>query len=461
MIKPISTRRSFIKKSIAVGGIAILPSYVALGDQANSGERAPSERVNLALVGSGGKGDRNRLAMLKTGLCNIVALCDVDLKGPHTQAAQKAHPNAPTFTDFRKMMDEMGDQIDAVMVSTPDHSHFAAGMLAMSMGKHVWVEKPLAHTFGQVERMIDLAARSGVVTQMGNQGHSANNYYQFKAWTEAGLLNDVTKITAYMNSPRRWHGWGTVTEFPSEHLPPGMDWDTWINPSPEHPFSKRLHPGNWRSWFDYGSGAFGDWGPHILDTCHRFLKLGMPEKITAVKRDGANEFVFPQASTINFAFPARDNMPSCDVTWYDGVKNIPEIEPEFGDVVKDKSAAKKPGKIIYTKDFVFQGDSHGSVLEVIPKERHAEVIDTFPKYSTNNADHWTNFLRSCKGEKEPQSPFSVSGPLTQVFNLGVIAQRLGGEIEFDRDTKKIKGNAEALALLDPAPRKGWEEFYKM
>ncbi|TWT80778.1 Inositol 2-dehydrogenase [Planctomycetes bacterium CA13] len=459
---PHSTRRSFIKKSSAVGAFTILPSCVALGDQANTKTRAPSERVNLALVGSGGKGNRNRLAMLDTGLCNIVALCDVDLKGKHTQDAQKAHPTAPTFTDFRKMMDQMGSQIDAVMVSTPDHAHFAAGMLAMSMGKHVWVEKPLAHTFGQVERMIDLAARSGVVTQMGNQGHSGGNYFQFKAWTEAGVIKDVTKITAYMNKYRRWHGWGeSVAEYPIEQLPDGMDWDTWINPSPAHPYSKRLHPGNWRSWFDYGSGAFGDWGPHILDTCHRFLKLGLPEKIIAVKRDGANEFVFPQASTISFAFPARENMPACDVTWYDGVDNIPELEPEFGDIIRDKAAAKKPGKIIYAKDIVLQGDSHGDVLQVLPNEKHAEVIESFPEYSKSNSNHWENFLLSCKGEEETRSPFRVSGPLTQVFNLGVIAQRLGGEIAFDRTTNKITNNDFACTLLDPEPRKGWEEFYTL
>lgn len=455
-----TTRRSFIKKSAAVGAITILPSHVALGDAANSKTRAPSERVNLALVGSGGKGERNRLAMLKTGLCNIVALCDVDLKGKHTQAAQEAHPDAPTFTDFRNMMDEVGDQIDAVMVSTPDHSHFAAAMLAMSMGKHVWVEKPLAHTFGQVARMIDLADRSGVVTQMGNQGHSGENFYQFKAWAEAGVIKDVTRITAHMNKYRRWHGWGeSVTDFPSEALPTDMDWDTWINPSPAHPFSKRLHPGNWRCWFDYGSGAFGDWGPHILDTCHRFLKLGLPESITAVKREGANPLVFPQSSTIKFAFPAREDMPACDVTWYDGIENLPEVEPEYE--VDMDLLAKTPGKIIYARDYTFQGGSHHVPLKVLPASKNADVIESLPAYPKAESDHWANFLLACKGEEETRSPFSVSGPLTQVFNLGCIAQRLGGEIKFDRSTNEIVGNPTAAALLDPAPREGWEEFYKM
>jgi predicted dehydrogenase len=454
-------RRNFIHVSSAIGAATVLPAHVALGERANSKIIAPSERVNLALVGSGGKGDRNRMAFLNTKLCNVVALCDVDLQGKHVQPARKAHPEAPIFIDFRKMMDVVGDQIDAVVVSTPDHSHFAAAMLAMSMGKHVWVEKPLAHTFGQVQRMIDLANRSGVVTQMGNQGHSEANFHQFKAWSQAGVFSNVKKITAYMNKYRRWHGWGgSVTEYPSEPMPSGLDWDTWVNPSPMHPYSKRLHPGNWRSWFDYGSGAFGDWGPHILDTCHRFLELGLPEKITAVKREGANEFVFPQASTIQFAFPARGSMPPCDVTWYDGKDNFAEIEPDYKATVNLAAKENRPGKIIYAGDHVFQGDSHGDELEVISADA-GEVMASLPKYSTKSSNHWENFLLSCKGEEETQSPFQVSGPLTQVFNLGVIAQRLGGAIEFDRETNQVVGNDQALALLDPPPRKGWEEFYTM
>lgn len=465
------SRRHFLRSSAAFGAFTILPSHIALGNQSKSETLAPSERVNLALIGAGGKGGRNRQAMLNTGLCNIVAICDVDLKSERLQASIEAHPNAPRFTDFRQMFDQVSDQIDAVMISTPDHAHFAAAMLAMSLGKHVWVEKPLAHTFGQCTRLMDLAQRSGVVTQMGNQGHSGANYFQFKAWTEAGIIKDVTKITAHMNKYRRWHGWGTETSaYPSEPLPEGMDWDTWLNPSPVNPYSKKLHPGNWRCWFDYGSGAFGDWGPHILDTCHRFLKLGMPEKITAVKREGPNDFVFPQESTIQFDFPEREGMPACEVTWYDGQNNKPTIDPKYGDLVTDKSTGKTsrepielkaPGKIIYSKDLVFQGDSHSSVLQVIPKEKYMDIRRTLPRFSQKNSDHWANFLLACKGEEESRSPFSVSAPLTQVFNLGVLAQRLGGEIVFDRKTEKVTNNKRANDLLDPTPRKGWEEFYAL
>jgi predicted dehydrogenase len=398
-------------------------------------------------------------------------LCDVDLAGKHTQSQQKAHPNAKRFTDFRKMFDEMADQIDAVLIATADHSHFAIAMLAMSLGKHVYVEKPLAHTFGQCQRLIDLADRSGVATQMGNQGHSGGNYFQFKAWSEAGVIKDVTRITAHMNSRRRWHGWGTsVDAYPTDPMPKAMDWDTWVGPAPVHPFSRKLHPAEWRSWFDYGSGAFGDWGPHILDTCHRFLDLGLPEKITAVHRDGANPLVYPQASTIRFDFPAREGKPPCEVTWYDGTGNKPEIESKYRVKVTDKKTGKSswksasvggPGKIIYGNDMTFKGGSHGSTLSVLGTEAGGFSDRSLPEYSSRNSNHYANFLLACQGEEESRSPFSVSGPLTQVFNLGVIAQRLGGEITFDRDREQITNNEEAQALMDPSPRAGWEEFYPL
>lgn len=455
---------------------------MALGNQSSTGT-APSERVRLAVIGIGHQGNGDRKALLSSKLCDVVALCDVDMEGAHTHEARYTHglTNTPPkmkegqsvpqqkaikargFTDFRKMFDEMADDIDAVLIATPDHSHFAATMLAMSLGKHVYVEKPLAHTFGQCVRLMDLAERSGVATQMGNQGHSGANYFQFKAWREAGIIKDVTRVTAHMNNWRRWHGWGQdVTEYPRENMPAHINWDQWQDVvSAGRPYSKKLHPAEWRSWFEYGSGAFGDWGPHILDTCHEFLELGLPETITAVKRDGANPLVFPQASTIRFDFPDRGpGLPACEVTWYDGRENRPMVEAEYTESGQPE-AVKGPGKIIYSKDLVFQGGSHHSPLTIIPKQKYMDMRRDLPKFPQKNSSHYTNFILACKGEETTRSPFSVSGELTQMFNLGVLAQRLGGELKFDRKTKRITNNDTAQALLDPAPRKGWEEFYKL
>jgi len=466
------SRRQFFKRSAAVSASAILPAAL-LNSKASAESLPPSERVNLALVGIGNQGNGIRGRFVNSGLCNVVAMCDVDLEGDHVVEALEAHPRAATFTDFRKMFDQMADDIDAVIVATPDHSHFSVTMLAMSLGKHVYVEKPLAHTYGQCVRLMDLAERSGVVTQVGNQGFSGANYFQFKAWREAGVIKDVTRVTAHMNRHRRWHGWGAnVTEYPSDPMPGEINWDVWHDViDAERPFSSRLHPQEWRSWYEFGSGAFGDWGPHILDTCHHFLDLGNPETITPVLLEGANPLVYPQASTIRFSFPARGpELPACEVTWFDGQGNEPQLEAEFaepseneatGEVERRAVALSQPGKVIYSKDMVFQGGTHANALRVIPREKFMEIRRDLPRFPQRNSDHYTNFLLACKGEEAARAPFKIGGPLNQMFNLGIIAQRLGVELKFDRGTEQITNHSGAQALLDPAPRRGWEEFYAL
>lgn len=384
--------------------------------------------------------------------------------GRKNKGGNKVYPiKARSFTDFRVMFDEMADDIDAVLIATPDHSHFAATMLAMSLGKHVCVEKPLAHTFGQAQRMMDMAAKHPeLVTQMGNQGHSGANYFQFKAWREAGLIKDITRITAHMNQARRWHGWGpSTTEYPSEPMPANINWEQWMDSvATPHPYSSRLHPKEWRSWFEYGSGCFGDWGPHILDTCHRFLELGLPHTVTADHLDGVNQsgLIYPEGSTIRFSFNERGpDLPACEVTWYDGVNNVPTLEPEFTDDGEPKPL-KRTGKVLYGKDLTFQGGHHANPLRIIPRAKMMEMREQLVSFPQKNSNHYANFLLACKGDEETRSPFSVGGELTQFFNLGVLAQRLGGELKFDKEAKQITNNEIANALLDPAPRKGWEEF---
>ena len=260
-----------------------------------------------------------------------------------------------------------------------------------------------------------------------------------------------------MNSGRRWHPWKFDEWQTGEEMPKGLDWDTWLATAPEHPFSKYLHPGNWRSWYDYGNGAFGDWGPHILDTVHRFCNMGLPEKITAVHREGVRKLIFPMGTTIQFDFPQRGEEPPCSITWYDGTSNKPERPKELD----EGRNLERNGKVIYAKDYVFKGTTHGSPLRIIPEEKMKEVGKDLPKFESGS-NHFMNFVLGAKGDEETRSPFSVSGPLSQMFCLGVIAQRLGGELEFDRETKRITNNKIADALLEgPPPRKGWEEFYRL
>ena len=477
------SRRNFLKTASAITAASALPgvwlSSTGLSS-CSSGPRkpkfvSPNDKVNLACVGIGNRGGEIIREFNKTGLCNIVALCDVDMGAPQTQENMKLFPNAKQYKDFRKMFDEMADQIDAVTVGVPDFAHFPITILAMSLGKHVYTEKPLARTFDEIERLIAAEKKYGVVTQMGNQGHSEANYFQFKAWKEAGIIKDVTAITAHMNNSRRWHGWDpNITHMPDAMpLPETLDWDTWLMAQPFHEYNKDYVNGQWRCWYDFGMGALGDWGAHILDTAHQFLELGLPTEVSMLRAEGHNPFFFPMSSTILFKFPARGEMPAVDVTWYDGLDNIPPVPEGYGNLELDPNippvgngkiqpAKLNPGKIIYSKDLIFKGGSHGSTLSIIPEEKAKEMAPNLPEVPKSPSNHYKNFLLACQGVEEPRSPFSIAGPLSQVFCLGVLAQWLNTKLTFDPVTKKITNNDKANQLLiGPEPRKGWEEFYKL
>jgi predicted dehydrogenase len=451
-------RRTFLASSAAASSILFLPTIsVAQSKGAKPKAAAPSEKLNMAFIGIGGRGKNDMDGFFDTELVNVVALCDIDIGSDWTSEMRQKYPHPRAYQDYRELFDKEGDNFDAVCIATPDHSHFPITMHALAHGKHVYVEKPLAHTFEEVELLMAMEKKTGLVTQMGNQGHSGANYFQFKAWEKAGVIKDVDRIVMYMNSPRRWHGWD-IKGYEEQKAPVTIDWDLWNMARPVKPFNEKLHPGNWRSWFNYGNGAFGDWGPHILDTCHRFLKLGLPETIEAEKRDGPNDYIFPQASTIRFDFAKRGSMPPVKVWWYDGVENIPAAPAEMG----PNPTIRKNGKYIYSKELTFLGGTHSDTLRIIPEDKYRELAPTLPKVSGKNSDHYMNFVLACKGQEEVRSPFSVSGPLTQVFLLGVIAQHLGGTLKFDAKKKRFENNQQANELLKGPPvRKGWEKYYKV
>jgi len=296
---------------------------------------------------------------------------------------------------------------------------------------------------------------------MGNQGHSGNNYFQFKAWKEAGIIKDVTHVDAQMTIVRRWHNWGPVKGLPSaDPKPRRINWDVWNGTTPNPAdYSDQLHYGNWRGWHQFGTGCFGDWGAHILDTIHEFLELGLPEKISAAKLEGRNDYIFPLASVINFQFPERNGMPAMDIDWYDGQGNaapVPDIE--------GVEPLAEPGKFMYSKDYVFKGGHHSDVLQIVPYEKMRELLKVgkLPKVSAKGkSTHHENFILACLGEEKTRSPFSVAGPLSQMFALGCMAQRLGGTFEFDRTTKQITNNKNANSLLKDEVRKGWEQYYNI
>jgi hypothetical protein len=310
---------------------------------------------------------------------------------------------------------------------------------------------------------------------MGNQGHSDPNYFQFKAWKEAGIIKDVTAITAHMNNSRRWHKFDSnMKSMPGAELVPAtLDWDTWLGTEQWRDYNKDYINGQWRCWYDYGMGALGDWGAHIIDTAHEFLELGLPTEINMLYAKGHNPFFFPYSSTILFKFPARKNMPACDITWYDGLDNLPPVPAGYGNVELDPTipppssgqivpSKLNPGKIIYGKELTFKGGSHGSTLSIIPEEKAKEMKSKLPEVPKSPSNHFLNFLLACKGQEKTRSPFEVAGPLSQVFCLGVIAQQLNAKLIFDPKRKKITNNDLANQLLIGAePRSEWKYFYNL
>ena len=447
-------RRRLLAGSSAATAATLLSSTA-------KGAVAKNDQLNLAVIGCSARGGAIGGDAVKHKLTRCVALCDVvPSRADGFKNKMKGQcDDAKVFDDFRKMFEEMGDKIDVCTIGVPDHAHFPIAILAMSMGIHVYVEKPLAHTFQECELLIAAEKKYGVKCQMGNQGHSSGQRLQFESWVEAGVIKNVRRVDACMNRGRRWHPWGDIQAFPkAEKMPAGMNWDVWAGTAPKHPYNSKYDPGNWRGWYDYGNGAFGDWGPHTLDTVHRFLNLGLPHKIRAEKIEKPNEFIYPHGTTIAFDFPERGpGMPEMTINWYDGVKNRPPAE----DGIKIPAC----GKAIYSDDLTFVGGTHMASLKIVGGERQKEIESALPESSASetSTNHMDNFLKAAAGaDPYCNSSFAISGPLTQVFMLGCIAQRLGEDLEFDAKTRRITNNARADELLQGhPPRKGWEDFYKL
>lgn len=475
-----TSRRDFLRQMglAAAGlGVANLSAFAASSQSgaAPDSKKAKGEKVKIAFIGIGNRGEQDVEDFERTGMIEVVALCDVDLDGKHTQKVLGKYPKARRYRDFRKMFDECANEFDAVVAAVPDHIHFPIAMMALDYGKHIYLEKPMTRTFIEAELLMDKARRCpNVVTQVGNQGHSDANYFQFKAWKDAGIIKDVTAITAHMNNPRRWHGYDSKMKSlpPADSMPAGIDWDTWLGACQWHEYSEKYHQGNWRCWYDFGMGALGDWGAHILDTAHEFLELGLPYEVSLTGENGHNDFFFPYSSKILFRFGARGNMPPCDVTWYDGIDNLPPLPAGYGgsqfnaeipstNQGETPKVQINPGKIIYGRDLTFKGGSHGSTLSIIG-DKAEEMKNRLPEVPKSPSNHFENFLLACQGKEKTRSPFEINGVLSQVFSLGVIAQRLNTQLFFDPRTKQFTNNHFANALLaGMPPRKGWEDFYKV
>ncbi|MBR3820027.1 MAG: Gfo/Idh/MocA family oxidoreductase, partial [Kiritimatiellae bacterium] len=324
-------------------------------------------KINMAFIGIGHRGNTNFTMFHHfKDLVNVVALCDTDMEGTATQTVLEMCPDVPRYTDFRKMFDELGNSIDAVCISTPDFSHFPAAMLSMSLGKHVYVEKPLGNRFYEIELMTKAAETYGVVTQMGNQAQSDSNYYQCQSLVQSGFMRDVTRIEAFMCASRRWHKYnGELKKMPpAQQKPAHLDWNVWLSQRADRGYNEAYMEGEWRCFYEYGTGPIGDWGPHIFATSWEHLKLGLPSRIEVLKCEKGTNIVFPLASTIAFTFPERGpGLPECRLVWHDGLGNYPELPEKITD---KRWKRKMHGAEVYGSDGrVFARGSHSSPFQLI------------------------------------------------------------------------------------------------
>ncbi len=467
------SRRGFIRKSAATTfGFTLLPAYLTSARAANNPKRPPSQRVNLGCIGVGGRATGVLPSMCRASNAAPIAFTDVDFVGSRRiEQNLEAFPGVTRFNDFRVMLDEMGKDIDAVTVVTPDHTHFTAAIAAMSMGKPVYVEKPLTHTFEEAEMLMRAEKTFKVVTQMGNQGHTSGGAEQFKQMLAAGVVDDVVKIEAW-KSPALWfmNAKNRIQGFPAgEAIPSSLkSWNLWCGPQAVKPFSAMYHPFNWRGFHLYGGGMFGDWGCHIIDFAHHYLKLGLPTKISPIALADHNQSSFPLSSDIRFEFPRRGkSLPAVEMRWKAGGDFMPQIAEKYGDKGKDGEIALpdpgNAGTLLHRKqgDYLIQRGHHAAASRLYPRVKMYDYKEAL-KSPKMEFGHQESFVQACMGNATTESPFSVAGELTQVLALGTIAEYLNVDLKFNPKKKRFIGNDEANALLSgPAPRAEWASYYKM
>ena len=420
------SRRSFLKTgAVAAAGLTIVPGSV-LGK--SFGYTAPSDKLNIAGIGVGGMGRRN-LANMNTE--NIVALCDVDWH--YADKTFKDYPKAKRFKDWRVMFDEMGKSIDAIMVATPDHTHAGVTAHAITLGKHCYTQKPLTHSVYESRLLTKLAKKYKVATQMGNQGNSFDWCRQIAEWIQSGVIGDVYEVHCWTDRPIWPQGLMKPNDTPK--CPKTLDWDLWIGPAQKRPYNPVYTPWNWRGWWDFGTGAFGDMACHVLDPVYQSLKLGYPDRVQG-RSTQINTESAPQSEVVEFRFPARDNLPKValpevKVYWYDGgmLPQRPDLLPDGVDTMRDGL-----GGCIFvgTKDTLICDCGgfnsrllSGRVPQVTPYLRR---IPNATGYF--DGFHEQDWIRACKESPENRvegtSNFAYSGPFNEMVLLGVLAIRLQG-----------------------------------
>jgi len=465
------TRRQFLTRTtLAVGAATLSFPYVGRVLGAN-------ERINVACIGVGGKGDSDSTAAAECG-GNIVGICDVDTKSLDRKARQfeQKFPGAKKYQDYRKMLEEMGKDIDAVTVSTPDHNHGVAAIRAMKMGKHCFCQKPLVQTVFEARTVRQLANEKKLATQMGNQGSASPLLRRAVEVIQAGVIGNPLELHVWTNRPIWPQGVDRPTG--SDPIPSNLDWDLWLGPAPERPFKNGVyHTFNWRGWFDFGTGALGDMACHTVNMPFRALKLGYPDKVECELCSRTYPETFPKTSRIRFEFPEREGLPRLKFWWYDGNPNLKEeslkpLRPEARAVKEIITSYSENGDlpsagalIIGDKGKIFSPDDYGEQFFVCMKgkddytkgEQH-EACKAVPQSIPRSPGHVQEWFRMMKEGTPAYSNFDIAAYLAEVILLGSVASRVGEGRAMDWDGPNMRSPniPEAAQFVKRNNRAGWD-----
>lgn len=420
------TRRDFLSTSAALGAAALFVNPGAV-----RASRSPNEKLNIAAVGTQNRAFANINGCMEE---NIVALCDIDLN--LLGKAAEVLPDARKYRDFRIMLEQEEDKIDAVLVGTPDHCHAPAAAMALRMKKHVYCEKPLTHTVFEARTLANLARENNLVTQMGTQIHAGDNYRRVVELVQSGAIGKIERVHVWVPAVYD-QGFFKPTEKPAN-----VDWDLWLGPAPERPYSSDVHPFKWRNFWDYGTGGLGDFGCHYMDLVHWALDLRAPTKISA-QGSPVSATSCPSYVIADYHYPARGDMPPVHLTWYDGGKRP---------VIDGKPIEAGSGQLfIGDKGMIL---SNYSQYKLLPEDKFKDFEPPEQSIAASIGHHkeWTNAIKT---GGTTTCNFDYSGALTEAVLLGTVAYRSGQELEWDAKHLKVTNSVDAQHLIHKEYRKGW------
>lgn len=441
-----STRRQFLQQAATVAaGVSLAHTATA---KAPVRQVKQNEKLAIGIIGAGGRGWDNLQGVQSE---RIVGIADVDDES--ASRAFKAFPNAARYRDFRKMLDKE-KSLDAVVISTPDHVHATAAISAMRRGLHVYSEKPLARTIYEARRMRAVAEETGVVTQMGQQGHAMEGSRRAVEVVRSGAIGEVRELHVWTDRPAGW--WPQGEERPKDSLPvpKSLDWDTWLGPAPFRPYNPIYAPFKWRGRWDFGTGAIGDMGVHDLDTAYWALELGIPTSAEIVATTGKTDDCPPLASIMKLEYPARGSAPPVTLLFYDG-KLLPPPELFYGEAISDNGSLIIGSKgTLYTRSW-HGGENDQDMFMLLPTKQFVGYQPPAPTLPRTK-EHHIEWIEACKGGPPSQSNYAYASRLTEGLLVGLLAVRLGKKIKWDEKQMKAIGCPEADEFIRPKFRPGWE-----